>query len=39
MTVRVQRPEGGDLDLRRLDSLVDAAKPAHLAHRVEVVDR
>lgn len=39
LTVRVRPPDGVDLDLRRLDSLVEAAKPAHLAHRIEVIDQ
>jgi phage tail-like protein len=34
--VRVPAGEGGSIDLGRLDRLVEAAKPAHIAHRVEI---
>jgi phage tail-like protein len=34
--VRVQAAPGAALDLRAIDELVAAAKPAHVAHRVEV---
>jgi phage tail-like protein len=33
------RNPGGAVDYRMLDELVDAAKPAHLPHRVEVITR
>jgi phage tail-like protein len=34
--VRVPAGEGETIDLARLDRLVEAAKPAHVAHRVEI---
>jgi hypothetical protein len=34
--VRVQTPH--DIDERRLDALVAAAKPAHIPHRVELTE-
>jgi phage tail-like protein len=34
--VRVPAGEGQSIDLGRLDRLVEAAKPAHIAHRVEI---
>jgi phage tail-like protein len=34
--VRVPAGEGQNIDLGRLDRLVEAAKPAHIAHRVEI---
>lgn len=37
LRVRVQLPDPSTVDLRRLDALVAAAKPAHLPHVVEVV--
>lgn len=36
VTVRVRPPPEGELDLARLNALVDAAKPAHLAHTIEI---
>lgn len=35
--VRVTAPPGSSIDLKAIDELVAAAKPAHVAHRVEVV--
>ncbi len=37
MVVRVRVDDPGSVDVARLDALVGAAKPAHLAHKVEVV--
>jgi phage tail-like protein len=34
--VRVSAPAGRELDIRAIDELVAAAKPAHVAHRLEV---
>ena len=36
VVVRIPAPEGGELDLARLDAVVRAAKPAHLGHTIEV---
>lgn len=36
-TVRVRAPDPSSVDVDRLHDVVAAAKPAHLAHRVEVV--
>lgn len=36
-TVRVRAPDPSSIDVDRLHDVVAAAKPAHLAHRVEVV--
>ena len=38
VTVKVTVPAGHSLDLKALDDLVAAAKPAHVAHRVEVYE-
>jgi phage tail-like protein len=38
VVVRVDVPDGRVVDERRLDALVAALKPAHVAHRVEVRD-
>jgi phage tail-like protein len=37
MVVRLRVDDIGALDLARLDALVEAAKPAHVVHRIEVV--
>lgn len=34
--VKVSAPAGHELDMKAIDELVAAAKPAHVAHRVEV---
>jgi phage tail-like protein len=39
LIVRVITDEGDDIDRRRLDAIVEAVKPAHVPHRVEVVTR
>ena len=39
LIVRVTVDAGDDIDARSLDALVDAVKPAHVPHRVEVVTR
>lgn len=39
LIVRVTVDRDGDLDRRSVDALVDAVKPAHVPHRVEVVVR
>jgi phage tail-like protein len=39
LLVRVHVVPPHDIDIDRLDALVAAAKPAHLPHRVEVVER
>lgn len=36
LLVRMRVPNPDEFDARRLDALVDMAKPAHLPHRVEV---
>lgn len=36
-TVRVRVPDPSSIDVDRLHDVVGAAKPAHLAHRVEVI--
>jgi len=38
MVVRVHVPRGGVVDKRRVDALVTSVKPAHVVHRVEVVE-
>jgi phage tail-like protein len=39
LVVRLRLPEGATgLEVARLDALIAAAKPAHVAHRLEVVD-
>lgn len=38
LLVRVRVPPGEPVDAGRLDRLVAAAKPAHIAHRVEIVE-
>jgi len=38
MVVQVHVPPGGALDERRVDAVVDSVKPAHVRHRVEVVE-
>jgi hypothetical protein len=37
VVVRVHAPETAGIDIQHLDDIVAAAKPAHVAHRVEVV--
>lgn len=37
LTVRVRVPDPSSIAVDRLDDVVAAAKPAHLAHRVEVI--
>lgn len=37
LKVRVRVPDPGAVDLRRLDAVVSAAKPAHVPHEIEVV--
>ena len=37
LTVRVRVPSDSPIDEKRLDMLVQASKPAHLPHKVEVV--
>lgn len=39
LVVRVTVDENDDIDRRSLDALVDAVKPAHIPHRVEVITR
>ena len=39
LVVRVTAEREADVDKRSLDELVDAVKPAHIPHRVEVVVR
>lgn len=39
VTVTVKPPRKGQIDPARLDALVASAKPAHVTHRVEIVDR
>lgn len=39
LVVRVTVDAGDDLDERSLDAVVDAIKPAHIPHRVELVTR
>lgn len=39
LLVRVTIGAEDDLDIRSVDALVDAVKPAHIPHRVEVVTR
>lgn len=36
LLVRLRVPRPDEFDVRRLDALVDMAKPAHLPHRVEI---
>lgn len=36
LLVRLRVPNPDEFDVRRLDALVDMAKPAHLPHRVEI---
>src|SRR5262249_37070385 len=38
VTVRVSVPAGHRIELKALDDVVAAAKPAHVAHRVEVTE-
>jgi phage tail-like protein len=38
LLVRVRVPPGEPIDAGRLDRLVAAAKPAHIAHKVEIVE-
>jgi phage tail-like protein len=38
VVVRVHIPSGTPVDTARLDALVASAKPAHVHHRVEIVD-
>jgi phage tail-like protein len=38
VTVRVKPPNKGTIDRQKLDALVAAAKPAHVAHIVEIVE-
>ena len=37
VVVRVRSEDPGAIDLQHLDAIVAAAKPAHVAHRVEVI--
>jgi phage tail-like protein len=39
LTVRVRADRLSDEDRRRIDAIVAAAKPAHVAHRIEVINR
>lgn len=39
LLVRVTVDAGDDVDVRSVDALVDAVKPAHIPHRVELVTR
>ena len=39
LVVRVTVDSGDDIDTRSVDALVDAVKPAHIPHRVELVIR
>jgi P2-related tail formation protein len=36
LMVRLRVPNPEEFDVRRLDALVDMAKPAHIPHRVEI---
>ena len=36
LLVRLRVPNPEEFDVRRLDALVEMAKPAHVPHRVEV---
>jgi hypothetical protein len=36
LLVRLRVPNAEEFDVRRLDALVEMAKPAHIPHRVEV---
>lgn len=38
VTVRVRVPDPAAVDLRRIEAIVAAAKPAHVAHVIEVVE-
>lgn len=38
LTVRLRVPSSGQVNHARLDALVAAAKPAHVPHRVEIVE-
>ena len=38
VTVKVKPPKKGSVDRARVDSLVTAAKPAHVAHQVEIAE-
>lgn len=38
LIVRVRVPDAGAVDARRLDRIVLASKPAHIPHRVEVLE-
>jgi phage tail-like protein len=37
LVVRISGADGASLDLERIERIVDAAKPAHVPHRVEIV--
>jgi phage tail-like protein len=37
LVVRIQASKANDVDLRRVDGIVRAIKPAHVPHRIEVV--
>lgn len=39
LVVRVITSSDGDVDRRSLDELVDAVKPAHIPHRIEIITR
>ena len=39
LVVRVFADDADDIDRRSLDAVVDAVKPAHIPHRVEVITR
>lgn len=39
VTVTVKPAKKGQVDPARIDALVDSAKPAHVTHKVEIVDR
>ena len=38
LTVRLKPESKGSIDSARLDALVAAAKPAHMPHRIEIVE-